>query len=225
LERGLVLRGRKNRKAQAAATGLAATGSVPEAATLVRSVEREEPGSSVQAISAPPTVEAPVPAKSRKPGKSPKTRSPKPNRSADAKRRPVPKGPARQTRLTRLVGLAFCVGGFAAIGFGWSGAASKDCVPCQMPYLLSGGAVGIGLIAFGVGMMIMAQLRTEGRRLAERLEAWRPSASSAGEAVAAGEGKEPAVGGPDLPPARPMPNGASPAPVTPGVEPEEAPAP
>jgi hypothetical protein len=75
--------------------------------------------------------------------------------------------------MTRLVGLAFCIGGFVAIALGWSGAAGKDCTECQMPYLLSGGAAGLGLIVFGVGMMIMAQLRTEGRRLAERLEQWR----------------------------------------------------
>jgi hypothetical protein len=88
----------------------------------------------------------------------------------------MPKGPARQTRMTRLVGLAFCLAGFGAIGAGWAGAASKDCVECQIPYLLSGGAAGIGLLIFGVGMMLMAQVRTEGRRLADRLDQWRSSA-------------------------------------------------
>jgi hypothetical protein len=77
------------------------------------------------------------------------------------------------------VGLAFCIGGFVTIGFGWAGAAAKDCVECQMPFLLSGGAAGLGLIVFGVGMMLMAQIRTEGRRLAERLEAWRSSTGPA----------------------------------------------
>lgn len=225
-----MLRGRKKRKAQAAATAAVATGSVPEVTTSVRSVEGEEPGSSVQAVGAPPTVGSPVDTKAEKPGKPPKTkRPPKPKKSAKAKRRRVPKGPARQTRLTRLVGLALCIGGFVAIGFGWSGAASKDCTQCQMPYLLSGGAAGIGLIAFGVGMMVMAQLRTEGRRLAERLDAWRSSVPSAGQATAPGETKEPAVAPPEVevPPASAsaLPNGASPAPVSPPVEQQEAPAP
>jgi hypothetical protein len=92
------------------------------------------------------------------------------------KRRRMPKGPARQTRMTRLVGLAFCLAGFGAIGAGWAGAAGKDCVECQIPYLLSGGAAGIALLIFGVGMMMMAQVRTEGRRLADRLDQWRSSA-------------------------------------------------
>jgi hypothetical protein len=93
---------------------------------------------------------------------------------------PKQRGPARQTRLTRLVGLALCLAGFAAMGVGWAGAAGKDCVDCQIPYLISGGAVGLGLVGFGVGMMVMAQLRTEGRRLADRIEEWRSSAPSAG---------------------------------------------
>ncbi len=209
-------------------------GSDPEATTSVRTVGGEGPGSSVQSISALPTMESPVAPKSTKPGKPPKTRKPpKPKKSATAKRRRLPKGPARQTRLTRLVGLALCVGGFVAIGFGWSGAASKDCVQCQMPYLLSGGAAGIGLIAFGVAMMIMAQLRTEGRRLAERLEAWRSSVPGSAEAAKPEETKEPTVGAADVPSAGVaevplpggMPNGAAPAPLPSPIEQQEAPAP
>jgi hypothetical protein len=123
-----------------------------------------------------------------------------------AKGRRVPKGPARQTRLTRLVGLALCLGGFAAIAVGWAGAASKDCVPCQMPYLLSGGAAGIGLIAFGVGMMVLAQLRTEGRRLANRLEEWRSSAVATGSSTPPGNEELP-VATREVPPAVATPNG------------------
>jgi hypothetical protein len=111
------------------------------------------------------------------------------------RRQPRPKGPARQTRMTRLVGLAFCIGGFVAIGFGWSGAAGKDCVECQMPYLLSGGAIGIGLIVFGVGMMVMAQLRTEGRRLADRFEQIRSSALPTDAAPPAPNGSVPSQAG------------------------------
>jgi hypothetical protein len=83
------------------------------------------------------------------------------------------RGPARQTRLTRLVGLFFVLAGFAAIGLGWVGAANKDYVEGQLPYVLSGGAAGLGLIVFGAGLMVMAQLRTEGRRMLDRLEEWR----------------------------------------------------
>jgi hypothetical protein len=92
----------------------------------------------------------------------------------------------------------------AAIGFGWSGVANKDCVECQMPYLLSAGATGIGLIVFGVGMMVMAQLRTEGRRLADRLEQWRSAALP----------REPSVGGPNGSVASPGEAAEQPSPVS-----------
>jgi len=102
-----------------------------------------------------------------------------------------------------------------------------------MPYLLSGGATGIGLIGFGVGMMIMAQLRTEGRRLAERLEAWRSSVPGAAEAAKPAETNEPTVGAAEVPSAGAaeiplsggMPNGVSPTPLPSPIEQQEAPAP
>ncbi|MGH2556822.1 MAG: hypothetical protein ACRDHO_14045 [Actinomycetota bacterium] len=76
----------------------------------------------------------------------------------------------RQTRYARLLGLAFCMAGFAAIALGWAGAARKACVDCQIPYLISGGAAGVALVVFGAGLLLMAQMRTEARRLSGRLE-------------------------------------------------------
>jgi hypothetical protein len=124
------------------------------------------------------------------------------------------RGPARQTRLTRLVGLFFVLAGFAAIGLGWVGAANKDYVEGQLPYALSGGAAGLGLIVVGVGLMVMAQLRTEGRRMLDRLEEWRyltpgadvppPDARSAEPPIA----PSPDAGRQDEPPAAaPQPTG------------------
>ena len=78
----------------------------------------------------------------------------------------------RQITWQRWLGLLCCAAGFAVIGIGWAGAAKLTCVDCQLPYLLSGGAVGLGLIVFGIGMLVMAQVRTEGRRWAARLEAF-----------------------------------------------------
>jgi hypothetical protein len=71
----------------------------------------------------------------------------------------------RQTQLTRLLGLLFVVGGFVMIGLGWDGASQQDCVECQLPYLLSGGAAGIGLIVFGCSMLVVAQIKAERIRL------------------------------------------------------------
>ncbi|HEX2266836.1 MAG TPA: hypothetical protein VHI97_01370 [Actinomycetota bacterium] len=87
-----------------------------------------------------------------------------------AQKRRKPRGPARQTRWLRVLGLIIATGGGVAIGFGWAGAAQVDCVECQIPFLLSGGAAGIGLIIFGVALMLLAQIRTESRRLGDRIE-------------------------------------------------------
>ena len=76
----------------------------------------------------------------------------------------------RQITWQRWLGLLASAAGFAVIGLGWAGAARRTCVDCQIPYLLSGGAAGLGLVVFGVGMLVMAQVRTEGRRLASRVE-------------------------------------------------------
>ena len=62
-------------------------------------------------------------------------------------------------RNARILGIVLLVGGGIALGFGWSGAARRNCVDCQMPYLISGGAVGLALIILGSGMFIVAQIR------------------------------------------------------------------
>src|SRR5438128_8829181 len=76
----------------------------------------------------------------------------------------------RQIRFGRALGLLVIAAGFAAMGLGWFGTARVSCTDCQIPYLLSGGAVGLGLVIFGVTILVVAQLRAEGRRTADRLE-------------------------------------------------------
>jgi hypothetical protein len=96
-----------------------------------------------------------------------KRRNPKP------KPPPPPKALRRaewKARFARLLGLAFCAAGFGAIALGWAGAARKTCVDCQIPYLISGGAAGIALVVLGAGLLLIAQMRTEARRLSARLE-------------------------------------------------------
>lgn len=73
--------------------------------------------------------------------------------------------PDRQIRYARYLGILFCLGGFAAIALGWNGAARTAQPDSQLPYLLSGGAVGVGLIVFGVGLILIAQIRSERSRL------------------------------------------------------------
>ena len=89
-------------------------------------------------------------------------------------RKPPPPKAVRKAewkaRWTRVLGLAFCTAGFAAIVLGWAGAARKSCVDCQIPYLISGGAAGVAMLIFGTGLLVMAQMRTDSRRLSAKLE-------------------------------------------------------
>jgi hypothetical protein len=71
----------------------------------------------------------------------------------------------RQIRSARILALIFCAAGGLAIGVGWNGAARQASPDSQLPYLLSGGAAGIGLLTFGVGLLIVAQMRAERRRI------------------------------------------------------------
>lgn len=82
---------------------------------------------------------------------------------------PVRKGPDRQVRYGRILGLVFLVVGFLAIGFGWNGMAKIAYADGQLPYLLSGGAAGLGLILLGATLLIAAQFRDERLKLADQL--------------------------------------------------------
>lgn len=81
--------------------------------------------------------------------------------------------------------------GFLAIGFGWNGMAKVACADCQLPYLLSGGAAGIGLILVGVGLLVMAQIRDERAKLADQL---RQVGTVLSRAAAAGQAAGPQGG-------------------------------
>jgi hypothetical protein len=76
----------------------------------------------------------------------------------------------RRVRLGRLLGLAFVILGFVAIGKAWDGAASKNIIMQQFPYLLSGGFLGMGLIITGSMLIFMSTLRAERQILSDRYE-------------------------------------------------------
>jgi hypothetical protein len=96
----------------------------------------------------------------------------------------------RQIRFGRALGLLVCAGGFVAMGFGWAGTARVSCTDCQIPYLLSGGAAGLGLVIFGVTILVLAQLRAEGRRTADRLDRFEERLT---EALSRGDDAHPAT--------------------------------
>jgi len=62
-------------------------------------------------------------------------------------------------RLGGQLGLGCIAVGLLIIGLAWNGAASVDFVSGQIPYLLSGGALGIGFITLGAAMIIVQNSR------------------------------------------------------------------
>jgi hypothetical protein len=65
------------------------------------------------------------------------------------------------SRLGGQLGL-LCIGaGILAIGLGWNGAAGVDFVSGQIPYLLSGGGLGLALVGVGVGLVVVQNSRRD----------------------------------------------------------------
>src|SRR5438067_12337929 len=65
------------------------------------------------------------------------------------------------SRLGGQLGIGFCVIGFAFIFFGWNGAAGKDRIPSQFPFLISGGVVGLAIVLIGVAVMVIQAQRAD----------------------------------------------------------------
>ena len=57
------------------------------------------------------------------------------------------------------LGLLCVAIGLLLIGLGWNGAAGVDFVSGQIPYLLSGGALGLALVVLGVGLIVVEHSR------------------------------------------------------------------
>ena len=76
----------------------------------------------------------------------------------------------RRVSLGRILGLTFVTLGFIVIGKAWDGAASQNIVQAQMPYLLSGGFMGIGLIITGCTLLFLSTIRTERKNLTDQYE-------------------------------------------------------
>lgn len=108
-----------------------------------------------------------------------------------------PPVPDRIVRYARILGLLFVVAGFAFIFFGWNGMARQACVDCQMPYLLSGGAAGVGLILFGSALLVIASNRSERIAADRRFEELIRATGRVGSAIAVttGEATELVVAG------------------------------
>lgn len=73
-------------------------------------------------------------------------------------------------RLGGQLGIGLCLLGFVVIFFGWNGAASQDYLPAQVPYLLSGGAAGLGIVVVGAALIVVQNHRLDRARLEAVLE-------------------------------------------------------
>ena len=60
--------------------------------------------------------------------------------------------------------------GFLLLYFAWNGAAEKDFIQGQFPYLLSGGLGGIGLILCGLTLVITQSFRRDLLSLQDRID-------------------------------------------------------
>jgi hypothetical protein len=89
----------------------------------------------------------------------------------------------------------FLLVGFLAIGLGWNGMAKIAFADGQLPYLLSGGATGLGLILVGATLLIAAQFRDERLKLAEQLREVGTAVSKAVAATGGASGGDLVVAG------------------------------
>lgn len=68
------------------------------------------------------------------------------------------------------LGVLLCLIGFVALFLGWNGAASKNVIMAQFPFLISGGLVGLAIVVIGAAMLVVQNAREDRARLEERLD-------------------------------------------------------
>jgi len=73
------------------------------------------------------------------------------------------------TGIRPVLGYVLVAAGFLALAIGWYGVSGEVLVAKQLPYLISGGLVGLGLIAVGARFLIIEDLRRDSGRL-DRVE-------------------------------------------------------
>ena len=88
-------------------------------------------------------------------------------------------------KLGGVLGIVYCVAGFFLIFLGWNGAASNDRVPAQIPYLISGGIGGLGLVVLGSALIVAHSLRADRVELRGSIDDLRDAIADRGDRAAA----------------------------------------
>lgn len=94
-----------------------------------------------------------------------------------------PDAARRPARLALYLGIACFALGAAALYLGYDGAATHPLVQAQIPYVISGGLVGLGLLALGgisIAMYVVLAIQSDFRR---ELGAMRESVERLSEAI------------------------------------------
>lgn len=76
----------------------------------------------------------------------------------------------RRVRMGRVLGFIFMTAGVVMIGLAWNGAASRNFVEGQFPYLLSGGVMGLALIIIGSTLLFLSTIRAERELMTNRFD-------------------------------------------------------
>jgi hypothetical protein len=97
--------------------------------------------------------------------------------------------------LGSLIGLGAVAIGFLVIGLAWNGAAGVDFVQGQVPYLLSGGFLGLGLIVFGAALVIVQSNRRDRSLLESELHELNRAIARLANAVGSAAGATNGPGG------------------------------
>lgn len=83
---------------------------------------------------------------------------------------------------TTYLSTALIIGGFLLIALAWNGAANEFLVDKQIPFVVSGGLTGIGMIIAGCTLAVVQELRTSAAEVGARLD--RLAAAVRGEEAA-----------------------------------------
>src|SRR5688500_7709013 len=82
----------------------------------------------------------------------------------------VDRARARWAGMAGRMGMGCAIGGFLVIALAWNGAAGLDYAQGQLPYLLSGGFGGLGLIIIGAALLVAESNRRDRAILERKLE-------------------------------------------------------